>query len=78
MRAMCSARGIGFLEVLEPIPSAEDGPIVDAVRASAARLRASGVPVEDASHLGLDGGTDHGADALAGAIAAALGREAAR
>jgi hypothetical protein len=85
LHAMCAARGIEFLEVLEPIPAAEDGPVVASVRAAAERLRAAGVPVEDVSRLGANGprlgangGTDHAADALAGAIAAALARPSMR
>jgi hypothetical protein len=70
MHALCAARGIPFLEVLEPIPDSEDGRAVEELRAAAARLDASGITVEDASRLGSDGG----ADALADAIAAGLAR----
>jgi hypothetical protein len=71
LNALCAARGIGFLQFLEPIPAAEETRAVEELRAAAARLRASGVPVEDLSRLPTDG---DGEPALAEAIAAALAR----
>ena len=78
MHAMCAARGIPFLQVLEPIPAAEDGRAVEELRAAAARLSASGFPVEDLSRLPVGGGTDHGEEGLAEAIGTAIGQRTDR
>ncbi len=78
MNAMCSARGIRFLQVLEPIPPAEEGRAVEDLRAAAIRLNASGVPVEDLSRLRTGSGTDHAEAGLAEAIAAAIGQRTDR
>jgi hypothetical protein len=78
MHAMCAARGIEFLEVLEPIPTTEDGRAVEGLRAAAARLKAAGVPVEDLSRLPTGEGTDHREEALAEAIVAAIGQRTDR
>lgn len=83
MHALCAARGIDFLAVLEPIPAAEECRAVEELRSAADRLRASGVPIEDASRMQIDGVADHGASEsgsqiLASAIAAGLARPSIR
>ena len=82
MHAMCAARAVDFLAVLEPIPPAEEGRAVEELRSAADRLRAAGVAVEDASKLKV-GVADHGASeldgrSLASAIAAGLARPSIR
>ena len=78
MHAMCAARGIPFLQVLEPIPAAEDGRAVEELRAAAARLSVSGFPVEDLSRLPIGGGPVHGEEGLAEAIGKAIGQRTDR